>query len=436
MPEVSPTTPHDILFGGERGICLLGFSCRALAEACSAVDLPVSSIDCFADQDLCELTPKWQQLANWDPNLLFGPTSESRSQSANQPTTIGEALENLKCNGPLFLAGGTENWAPWMEQLRNFSPIFGPDSKQLQKLRDLAFWQDLALGVDGLSFPETATKPELAESRAAPATAARWLRKSISGSGGLGVQSAMTGEFEGSVGGDHYFQREVCGRVLGACLILPQPPRECELVGVTESWTEGDWPGPTEFIYRGSLGPIPLSEEQNQILLAVAEEVRQQTGLLGWLGVDFIEDADGNLWLLELNPRWTAGMEILARAGRNPVPAHLACFAPDLICPSSRPQIDAFDANSEPQTRAKAVVYAEREVRLGAREMAILHTLPRRNFADIPRLPDDHSELVIEPGHPILTVRCDHQKLVNLREELLIHLSYLHQQVRDQIPGC
>ncbi|MEM7558066.1 MAG: ATP-grasp domain-containing protein [Planctomycetota bacterium] len=325
-----------------------------------------------------------------------------------------------------------------MEQLRNFAPILGPDSKQLQKLRDLAFWQDLAHRVDGLGFPETAPKPEFAESSPATATAARWLRKSISGSGGLGVQSVVPSEI-GEAGGDHYFQREVRGRVLGACLILPQLPRECELAGVTESWTERDWPGPTEFIYRGSFGPIPLSEEQNRILLNIAEEVRQQTGLRGWLGVDFIEDADGNLWLLELNPRWTAGMEILARADRNPVPAHLACFTPDLVCPPSLPQMDALDADSEPLTRvlaAKAVVYAERELRLGAREMAILHNPPRRNFADIPRLPEDHSELLIEPGHPILTVRCDHQKLINPREELLDHLRHLYQQLSDQIPDC
>ncbi len=439
MPEVSPTTSHNSLLGGERGICLLGFSCRALAEACVAVNLPVSSVDCFADQDLCELTVKWQQLANWDPNLLFSLASASRSRGSSQASTLREALENLKSDRPLLLAGGTENWAPWLEQVRNLAPVLGPNSTQLQKLRDLEFWQDLARRVDGLSFPETAAKPGVAEPRAAKATVARWLRKSISGSGGLGVQSAMTGEFDGSVSGNHYFQREVCGRVLGACLILPTAARECELVGVTESWAERDWPGPTEFIYRGSFGPVLLSEEQNRILLEVAEEVRRQTGLRGWLGVDFIEDAYGRLWLLELNPRWTAGMEILARAGRNPVPAHLACFAPDLICQPSLQQIDGVDASSKLQTRvlaAKAVVYAERELRLGEREIASLHKLPRRNFADIPRLPDGEKELIIEPGHPIMTVRCDTQKLTRPREKLLRRLSELYQRLGGKIQGC
>ena len=439
MPEVSPTTLHDILLGGERGICLLGFSCRALAEACVTVNLPVSAVDCFADRDLCELTAQWQLLEHWDPNLLLELISESHSQSASQLATACEAVENPKSKALMLLAGGTENWAPWLEQLRDFAPILGPDSKQLQKLRDLEFWQDLARRVDGLNLPETAAKPELAESRTAPATSARWLRKSISSSGGLGVRPAMAEELDASGGGDHYFQSEVRGRVLGACLILPPTPQECELVGVTESWTERDWPGPSEFIYRGSFGPIPLSQEQDRILLDLAETVRQQIGLRGWLGVDFIEDAGGNLWLLELNPRWTAGMEILARTGRNPVPAHLACFTPDLSYLSSQPQIDAPGADSQTQTcslAAKAVVYAEREVRLGAQEIAVLHKLPRRNFADIPRLPDDSPELVIEPGHPILTVRCDRQKLTNPREELLLHLRHLHQQLRDQIPGC
>ena len=201
--------------------------------------------------------------------------------------------------------------------------------------------------------------------------------------------------------GPKYYQKEITGRSLGAYCILT--PKDICLLGVTESFTTQHWPGPSEFIYRGSWGPIALTTHQQNQITALCRNIQSATGLLGWLQLDFIEDSSGQLWLLELNPRWTAGMEILFLAGINPVEFHLAAWKIPPIKPiaSGPRRVDRFAVSTI--QFGKAIVYADSDLQLTPKNLARLHALPRENFADLP--PSEMAGQTVGNGQPLLTVR-------------------------------
>ena len=63
----------------------------------------------------------------------------------------------------------------------------------------------------------------------------------------------------------------------------------------------------------------------------VGEVVAEACGLRGWFGIDFIVNQN-QVWLIEINPRYTASMEILERvSGSSLFPQHLSAFQSGVI---------------------------------------------------------------------------------------------------------
>src|SRR5690606_21045188 len=69
------------------------------------------------------------------------------------------------------------------------------------------------------------------------------------------------------------------------------------------------------FHYAGSLGPLRLANATTRHLQALGDLLAAEFQLIGAFGVDFILDADEEtVWPVEINPRYTASMEVLERA--------------------------------------------------------------------------------------------------------------------------
>lgn len=227
----------------------------------------------------------------------------------------------------------------------------------------------------------------------------------------------------------HYCQRHIAGRALGAYCILHSDG--CvDFLGASESLSAEQWPGPSEFIYRGSLGPVPLTDAQRTLIVGLCKVIQASSGCRGWLQLDFIEDAAGKLWLLELNPRWTAGMEILFLAGINPVTHHFRAWG-QVLDPATTRQGETWQCSTphsipaDDVSFAKGVVYADRELHLTEEMIERLHGLPRRSFADLPSfsvLPSAERTQVVAAGEPLLTVVAS-----GSRENLLDQMAKLRQ---------
>jgi uncharacterized protein len=109
-----------------------------------------------------------------------------------------------------------------------------------------------------------------------------------------------------------YYQQFIPGRVFGASFI--DSDSGARLLGVARQLIDCSWTGAPRFHYAGSIGPIPLTEARRQELLRLGDLLATEFELQGWFGVDFIIDDQQRLWILEVNPRYTASMELLEHA--------------------------------------------------------------------------------------------------------------------------
>ncbi len=86
------------------------------------------------------------------------------------------------------------------------------------------------------------------------------------------------------------------------------------LAGVTEQLVGAKW-GANEFQYAGSFGPADWwTPALVESLIEIGQKFAAEFRLTGVVGIDFIFDGE-QLWLVEINPRYTASMEVVERLG-------------------------------------------------------------------------------------------------------------------------
>ncbi|RMF41402.1 MAG: hypothetical protein D6753_09665 [Planctomycetota bacterium] len=448
-------------------LCAVGFSARSLVQSIRRANIDVVAIDHFCDQDLCALADDVFRIPSWCTSPCSAPTRTGNSPLLEVDRQMAAwVAKNENQPLPSVAAGGVENFPALVEVLQRHGPFLGPPPELMRDLRSVETWKILA-AESGLRFPTTVASHEWdrIEGRL---QAGRWLLKPENGAGGLGIQ-LLTGPApsvterrlpcDDRMGDQPAFLQEfIPGRPLGVVLIVHGPsqgggkgtvpaatavgaaPEGCgglrslatdsgdssgsgptdgeavqagspysTVLGVTESWAAADWPGPRPFIYRGSWGPIPLPRNAMDRLLRLGDLLYQRFGVLGMMGADVVLDPAGDMWLLELNPRWTAGMEVLSDTGCNPVPWHLAAWAPRLVgCDSlaSRLRHVPPSPTSTPGgLAAKAVVYAPAQVHVDQNAAAGLAALPGDQVCDLPRPLSAGHPITFDAGHPLCTVK-------------------------------
>jgi predicted ATP-grasp superfamily ATP-dependent carboligase len=177
--------------------------------------------------------------------------------------------------------------------------------------------------------------------------------------------------------------------------------------------------GARDFQYCGSLllrcaGPgFPCQDELFRRCRDLANVVAREFELVGLNGIDFI--ADQNIpYLIEVNPRFSASMELVQRAqGVSMFDVHFeACHGHlPLISPPT------------PNTYGKAIVFARRSVTVppGSLWKAV-------DLADLP-----HPGERIEKGHPICTVFAEAQTPQRCRERLLERAAAVYRCVERRL---
>lgn len=128
-----------------------------------------------------------------------------------------------------------------------------------------------------------------------------------------------------------------------------------QLIGVTRQLlgTTG-----SPFAYRGNIGPCVLSMAMLSQLRQIGEALSSAFGLVGLFGVDFIEH-DDEPWPVELNPRYTASVEIFELTMHRPLLIeHLrAC---EMDSGETRTFANAVTTATNARVVGKAVLYASR----------------------------------------------------------------------------
>jgi uncharacterized protein len=206
---------------------------------------------------------------------------------------------------------------------------------------------------------------------------------------------------------------------MSAVLVLDQ--KNVTILGFTEQLIGVEWLHARPFQYAGNIGPVrpPRLIESNVYLLGF--RLLKKFNLLGIVGVDFIPRGDEDAWVLEVNPRYPASVEVLELAtGR-------AAFG-------SGPRL-AADASGSPSVVGKAIYYASHRLAFpdsGPWDDDLAGEFdPWRvpAFADIPK-----PGAAIEKGWPVLTILARGSSPEEVRERLQSRAAELDRLLADDSP--
>lgn len=331
-------------------ILIVGASTRAAAFSALRAGLRPRCLDQFADADLAARCP----VARFDPDGPFDPPA---------------------CDAWLY-TGSMEARPEVVERLARIAPLLGNGPDVLRRARDPWAVAD-ALAAEGLPAPR------LRRISGGVPSAGRWLAKSAATAGGLGVRWAH----EAGVIPPTHLQEFVEGPTFSALFVAAGG--DSRLVGVARQFP--GVPG-APFLYRGGVAPWPVPDATLAEVRRVGATLARRFALVGLFGVDFVL-ADGRPWVVEVNPRYTASVELFEHASRR-----------SLMREHVRACVDrevGEGMGRDVEVVGKRVIYARR--RLTFPEVAPPpppeDDLLAPDFADVP-----HPGAIIEAGEPVLTV--------------------------------
>jgi predicted ATP-grasp superfamily ATP-dependent carboligase len=372
----------------------VGASARAAAFSALCAGYEVVAADLFADADLKQAC--------------------SATRIEHYPQGFAEWLARTECDAWLY-TGGLENHPDLVERMASQRPLLGNDGPALRRVRNPLEMQQELLAA-GLRFPET-----LNDAAGLPLDGS-WLCKTYRAAGGIGVwaldsvEAADRARRLGAV-----YQKWIEGRRGDAGAVYLLGEQYAQLLGVTRQLVGPNW-APRPWQYAGSIGPTPVQPAVNEQLVRLGEVLVRRFALRGLVGVDLVIDDDA-AWIVEVNPRYTASVEVLERAfGGSLIAEHVAaCQQPGWQGCEAASLSGAYD-ESPRRTFGKAIVFATRDVTITrsfqhwAIEQSSLEWHACR-AADIPAVGE-----VIQQGHPVLTVFAEGSSL-HCQEALRAHVA-------------
>lgn len=343
-------------------VLVVGVTTRALAISASRAGYRVTAVDAFGDLDL---------RAAADVVTLRQDTGR-----AYRPSAAAAAARSVSAELAVYTSN-FENHPEAVARLARGRSLLGNPPAVLRRIRDPIELMRV-LRRTGFATPKTRAS--------CPTEEGAWLLKPRRSGGGHNIAPWRGGR---SVPRTSYLQERVAGTP--GSIVFAADGRNAVVLGLTRQLVGDARFGSTGFRYCGSLlasrGPALFSQQEKllQTAAALAESVTSEFGLVGLNGLDFIA-REGVPYPVEVNPRFSASMELIERAhGLSVFQLHeRACRG---VLPSAPvPALKIF---------GKAIVFARRNVTL---------TDTRRwfasaSFADVP-----HPGERICRGHPICTV--------------------------------
>jgi predicted ATP-grasp superfamily ATP-dependent carboligase len=349
-------------------ILVFGASARAAAFSALRAGFRPWCADLFADVDLRQRVPAMQLPGGYPDGFLD--------------------LIDVELPGPWMYTGGLENRPFLVAKMARRRPLLGNDQAALLSARS-PFTVAQVLQRARLHGPAVWGPGDRF-----PPRGHHWLVKPLAGSGGAGIRFLDDEAVERTVRPDRcYLQEYVEGESRSAVFL--GDGRAARLLGVTRQLVGKAWLNAAAFHYCGSVGPLPLTTSEQASLERLGSAIASGCGLRGLFGIDGIWRR-GVLWPVEVNPRYTASVEVLEYAtGLKTLALHGQVFAnaklPKMPIPGATDIV------------GKAIVFARQRFLVPAAGpwLASLDTpvggLP--DYADIPP-----AGTVIAPGQPVMTV--------------------------------
>jgi predicted ATP-grasp superfamily ATP-dependent carboligase len=368
-------------------LAIVGASTRAAAASALRAGFQPLAADLFADADLRRIA--------------------TATRISPYPEGFVDWLRAVEPPAWMY-TGALENHPELVDQMAWIAPLWGNPGDVLTRVRSP--WELAAvLRTAGLLFPEIrASADGLPEDGS-------WLTKTYRGASGSGVRelgrAQRAGSEEFSVSAHVCYQKRIAGTPCAGVYVAAEG--EATLLGATRQLIGEPWLGAHGFQYAGSIGPWPISETTHSTLIRLGNVLAEQFDLVGLFGVDFIL-AGEEVWALEVNPRYTASVEIVERfSGVSAIAAHAtACGG---VSDETGPQRAA--TREKTRVCGKAILFARHDLIISERfAQQSIEESARRPW---PTLADvSPAGTPIEAGRPILTVFAEGDSVGIVEREL------------------
>jgi hypothetical protein len=379
-------------------ILAVGLSTRAIAESAVRDGHQIVTLDYFGDRDQRALVENYALQRDFE--LPFGAESLLRASRA------------LDFEAVVYISN-LENHPPVVEALARERRLLGNAPQVLRRVRDPVTLRTVCRE-EGIPIPATLMPGE--EDEADPTL--KWLRKPVRSGGGHGVR-LWDGE---PLDGDHVLQAYIEGLPASAAFVADG--ERSVVLGLTEQLIGKRELGAGGFGWCGNILPPASSPDDT---LTVLESIEAMVGALtrrfqlrGVNGIDLVVAMDGRgprPYLVEVNPRYTASMELVEQAyGVDIFSCHLAAMEGHLPDFSLANRLQSGQAYF-----GKGIVYAGRTV-----------TMPEtagwveRRRRDIP-----FSGERIEAGHPVCTVLAEGESRAECWQDLLAKAREVRREIGD-----
>lgn len=350
------TTPQPLV--------IVGASARAAAQSAVRAGYAPWCVDRFADRDL-------QRIA-----------TAHRCPPDTYPLGILPLLERAP-HAPVLLTGAMENHLEVLSAIETRRPLWGSSVKAMSAVRGPNLFK-FPPAITGIDWPEVAIpswwlNPTRGR-RFIPRGGAPvdYIIKPIRSGGGAGVRRWSP---RGPVGRDHVLQTYIEGMPIGVAYRADDD--SIRLLGVTQQIIgDARFGSRHAFQYCGSIGPIEPPQRDVAALTELGEVLAERYGLRGLFGVDAIVSQlrPPRIHPVEVNPRYTASVEVLERATRR------AALAPADDWPAG-----AIDG----MIHGKAILYAQNPGKVPD----LYELFAESQVGDVPAVGDD-----VAAGEPICTL--------------------------------
>lgn len=349
-------------------LLIVGASARAAAFSALRAGMRPWCVDLFADRDLEQRCPVTRLTGHY-------PEGFRRFIESELP-------------GPWMYTGGLENRPLLIRQWSKCRPLWGNVNQSRCDSRNP---EHVASLLRSAGMPA----PNLFRAGEVPPTDGRWLFKPCRGAGGTGIRFWTPGD-ESWNKNDVYCQEFIEGEPLSLHFLGGEGT--ARLLGVTRQLVGETWLHAAPFHYCGSIGPLDPSLIECPSLEELGHLLASECLLDGLFGVDGIL-REGVFWPVEINPRYTASVEVLEQATATALLAcHAHVFTNRRLPPMPPP------ASPAKLTIGKAILFARDDLLFPIdgpwmaelRSPRPIEELPA--FADIPAAGER-----IEAGKPILT---------------------------------
>lgn len=377
-------------------VLIAGVSTRALAVSAARAGYRVTAVDAFGDADL-------REVAEVLPLCPGGATRYTPAAAA----AAGRAVTA----DAVAYTSNFENFPEAVSALARGRLLLGNPAAVLTQVRNPLI---LARALRQRGFPVPATRASAPPAAREPE---RWLLKPRRSGGGHGTTPWRIGR---PVSRRAYLQERIRG--LTGSIVFASDGRRAVALGLSRQLVGERSFGAHGFRYCGSLlasGQAPLFPRQAELLVratALADAVTEAFGLRGLNGLDFVA-RDGVPLPIEVNPRYSASMELVERAaGSSLFAIHAGACEGRLPEPEGLPR----------RVHGKAIIYARRDVLVSD---PVAWRVPA--IADVP-----HPGERIGRGHPICTLFADGPDAERCLRALVAGAAAIYRAVEPRARGA